>query len=82
MADGIIYFDISDEPMPGHENCVKLINFQDRDPACDPISANASYLNLVTGDIVIDFIIESYWAPDPTEEGQIKGELRCVKLSR
>ena len=81
-ADGIIYFDISDEPMPGHENCVKLINFQDRDPACDPISANASYLNLVTGDIVIDFIIESYWAPDPTEEGQIKGELRCVKLSR
>ena len=81
-ADGIIFFDISDEAMPGHENCVRLINFQDRDPACDPIPANESYLNLVTGEIVIDFIIESYWAPAPTEEGQIKGELRCVKLSR
>lgn len=81
-ADGIIYFDISDEAMPGHKNCVRLVNFQDRDPACDPISANESYLNLVTGDIVIDFIIESFWAPDPTEENQIKGELRCVKLSR
>lgn len=81
-SDGIIFFDISDEPMPGHENCVRLINFQDRDPAQDPIPANESYLNLVTGEIVIDFIIESYWAPEPTEEGQIKGELRCVRLTR
>ena len=81
-SDGIIYFDISDEAMPGHENCVRLINFQDRDPACDPIPANESYLNLVTGEIVLDFIIESYWAPAPTEEGQIKGELRCVRLTR
>lgn len=81
-SDGIIYFDISDEAMPGHENCVRLINFQDRDPAQDPIPANESYLNLVTGEIVLDFIIESYWAPEPTEEGQIKGELRCVRLTR
>lgn len=81
-ADGIIFFDISDEAMPGHENCVRLINFQDREPACDPIPANESYLNLVTGEIVFDFIIESYWAPAPTEPDQIKGELRCVKLSR
>lgn len=81
-ADGIMFFDISDEAMPGHENCVRLINFQDREPACDPIPANESYLNLATGEIVFDFIIESYWAPAPTEPDQTKGELRCVKLTR
>lgn len=82
-SDGKIYFNLSDEAMPGHDNCVRLVDFRDRDGA-DPITANASYLNLVTGEIVIDFIIESYWAPEPDGSipGQIKGELRCVRLYR
>lgn len=86
-SDGKVYFDISDEPMPGHENCVRLVNFLDRtgpENWNDPIPANESYLNLVTGEIVIDFIIESYWAPAPdgSDPDQIKGELRCVRLYR
>lgn len=87
--DGIIFFDISDEPMPGHDNCVKLINFQDREQldestgqytGFDPITNN-SYLDLTTGAIVIDCVIEGYWTPAPAE-GQIKGYQCCVKLTR
>jgi len=89
-ADGIMFFDISDEPMPNHENCVKLINFQDREQLNESTGQyvgydsilNNSYLNLVTGEVVIDCIIQGYWAPAPTNESQTKGYQCCVKLSR
>ena len=85
-----MFFDISDEPMPNHENCVKLINFQDREQFNESTGQyvgydsilNNSYLNLVTGEVVIDCIIQGYWAPAPTNESQTKGYQCCVKLSR
>ncbi len=61
--DNFVLFDISDEPMEGHENCVKLTNLQDRIASPghghDAITSS-SYFNTVTGEIVFDMWIDGY----------------------
>lgn len=60
-----LYFDLSDTPMPGHDNCYKLINLQDREGQ-DPIpdKYNYSYYNASNGAVVFDFAICGYWSTE------------------
>ncbi len=85
--DGFIFFNISDEPMHGKEDCVKLVDFQDRVNTGNPGNGydeiiNNSYLNTKTGEIVIDCLIKGVWAPDPTGNDQTKGYWICAKFNR
>lgn len=57
-SDGKLYFDISDVPMPGHEGCFKLTNFQDRSGYDQlPDAENFSYYDPVNNVVVFDLVI-------------------------
>lgn len=62
-TDMDLFFNLSDIPMPGHDNCFKLSDFQDRQGA-DPIPSayNYSYYDANSGKVVFDFAICGYWS--------------------
>lgn len=60
-ADGLLYFDISDEEMEGKPGTMKIVNLQDRYAGWDPVNNFGSYLDTNTGEVFFNCNVEGYF---------------------